>query len=283
MTQVHFVTGASSGLGRAFALHALARGHRVVVAARRTEKLAEIEARAPDRVLAVTMDVTDPGQIAAAVEAARARFGRIDVLVNNAGYGIVGAVEETPEAELRALMETNFFGAVAVTNAVLPVMRAQGSGAIVMVSSLGGQLSFAGFGPYSATKFAMEGWTEALTQEVAPFGIRALVLEPGQLRTDFAAPSGMRQMPRLPAYEGVVGPTRDFAAGMDGTQTGDPAKVAAAVEAALVSDVTPQRLAVGSDAVDAIRDHAQSLLAELSGWEDVSRAIDIDAAAIAAE
>jgi NAD(P)-dependent dehydrogenase (short-subunit alcohol dehydrogenase family) len=185
------------------------------------------------------------------------------------------------------MMETNFFGAVAVTNAVLPVMRAQGAGAIVMVSSLGGQLSFAGFGPYSATKFAMEGWTEALAQEVAPFGVRAMILEPGQLRTDFAGPGAMRQMPRLGAYDGVVGPTRDFAAGMDGTQTGDPAKVAAAVERALASDVTPLRLAVGSDAVDAIRDHAQSLLAELSAWEEVSRAIEVDAAprsgAIAAE
>jgi NAD(P)-dependent dehydrogenase (short-subunit alcohol dehydrogenase family) len=287
MSQTHFITGASSGLGRAFALHALSRGHDVVVAARRTEKLAELEARAPDRVLALTMDVTDPGQVAAAVEAAKARFGRIDVLVNNAGYGIVGAVEETPDYALRAMMETNFFGAACVTNAVLPVMRAQGSGAIVMISSLGGQLSFAGFGPYSASKFAMEGLTEALAQEIAPFGLKALIVEPGQLRTDFAGPSGMRQMPRTAPYEGVVGPTRDFAAGMDGTQTGDPAKVAAAVERALASDVTPLRLAVGSDAVDAIRDHAQSLLAELSAWEEVSRAIEVDAAprsgAIAAE
>jgi NAD(P)-dependent dehydrogenase (short-subunit alcohol dehydrogenase family) len=283
MTQVHFITGASSGLGRAFALNALARGHRVVVAARRTERLAEIEARAPGRVLAITMDVTDPGQVAAAVAAAQRRFGRIDMLVNNAGYGIVGAAEETPDNEFRAMMETNFFGALTVTNAVLPIMRAQGSGAIVMVSSLGGQRSFAGFGPYSASKFAMEGLTEALAQEIAPFGLKALIVEPGQLRTDFAGPSGMRQMPRMDAYEGVVGPTRDFAAGMDGAQTGDPAKVAAAVERALASDVTPLRLAVGSDAVDAIRDHAQSLLAELSAWEDVSRAIDLDAPAIAAE
>ncbi|MEM7710442.1 MAG: SDR family NAD(P)-dependent oxidoreductase, partial [Pseudomonadota bacterium] len=161
-SKVHFITGASSGLGRAFALQALERGHNVVAAARRTEKLAEIETIAPDRVLAVTMDVTDPGQVAAAVAAAKARFGRIDVLVNNAGYGIVGAVEETPEDALREMMETNFFGAVTVTNAVLPLMRDQRSGAIVMVSSLGGQLSFAGFGPYSASKFAMEGLTEAL-------------------------------------------------------------------------------------------------------------------------
>ncbi len=276
MSQVHFITGASSGLGRAFALHALDQGHRVVVAARRTEKLAEIEAHAPDRALAVTMDVTDPGQIKTAVEAAITRFGRIDVLINNAGYGIVGAVEETHEDALRDLMETNFFGAVAVTKAVLPTLRAQRSGAIVMVSSLGGQLSFAGFGPYSASKFAMEGLTEALAQEIAPFGLKALIVEPGQLRTDFAGPSGMRAMPRSDAYEGVVGPTRDFAAGMDGTQTGDPMKVAAAVSQALASDIAPLRLAVGADAVDAIRDHSQSLLAELSAWENTSRNIALD-------
>lgn len=284
MTQLHFITGASSGLGRAFALHALEQGHDVVVAARRTEKLAEIEARAPGRVLAVTMDVTDPGQVAAAVRAAMDRFGRIDVLVNNAGYGIVGAVEETPEDALRDLMETNFFGAVAVTNAVLPVMRAQRSGAVVMVSSLGGQLSFAGFGPYSASKFALEGLTEALAQEIAPFGLRAMIVEPGQMRTDFAGPSGMRAMPRTEPYEGVVGPTRDFAGGMDGTQTGDPAKVAAAVAVALASDVPPLRLAIGGDAVDAIRDHAQSLLAELAAWEDLARDVEIDRApGVAAE
>lgn len=279
MSQVHFITGASSGLGRAFALHALDQGHRVVVAARRTEKLAQIEARAPDRVLAVTMDVTDLGQINAAVVAAKDRFGRIDVLVNNAGYGIVGAAEETPANALRDLMETNFFGAAAVTNAVLPMMRAQRSGAIVMISSLGGQLSFAGFGPYSASKFAMEGLAEALAQEIAPFGLKVLIVEPGQLRTEFAGPSGMQSMPRLAEYRDVVGPTRDFAAGMHGTQTGDPTKVAAAVAQALAADITPLRLAVGSDAVDAIRDHAQALLAELSAWETVSRDVEVDAVA----
>ncbi|MEM7644039.1 MAG: oxidoreductase [Pseudomonadota bacterium] len=271
MQQTWFITGASSGFGRAFALHALARGHNVVAAARRTDKLAEIEARAPDRVLAVTMDVTQPDQIAAGIADVEARFGRIDVLINNAGYGIVGAVEETDEASLRAMMETNFFGAVAVTQAALPLMRAQRSGTIVMVSSLGGQMSFAGFGPYSASKFALEGLTEALAQEIAPFGLKALIVEPGAFRTDFAGASGMKAMPEIAAYAEVVGPTRDFAAGMHGAQPGDPARAAEALERALTAECPPLRLALGADAVDAIRDHAEAVLAELARWEDVAR------------
>ncbi len=271
MTQTWFITGASSGFGRAFALHALARGHNVVVTARRTEKLAEIEAHAPDRVLAATMDVTQPDQIAAAIAASEARFGRIDVLINNAGYGVVGAVEETDDEALRALMETNFFGAVAVTQAALPLMRAQRSGAVVMMSSMGGQMSFAGFGPYSASKFALEGLTEALAQEIAPFGLHAMIVEPGAFRTGFAGPAAMQPMPTMDAYAEIVGPTRAFAASMDGTQEGDPARAAQAVETALQSGNPPLRLALGSDAVEAIRSHSQTLLAELSSWEAVSR------------
>ena len=271
MKQTWFITGASAGFGKAFAEYALAQGHNVVVAARRTEKLAQIEATAPDRVLAVTMDVTQPDQITTAVEKACTRFGAIDVLINNAGYGIVGAVEETPEAELHALMETNFFGAVAVTNAVLPIMRDQRSGAIVMISSMGGQMSFSGFGPYSASKFALEGLTEALAQEVSALGIKTLIVEPGAFRTEFAGQGGMCHMPEIADYADAVGGTRAFASEMHGAQAGDPAKAAQAIDAALQSDTTPLRLALGADAVDAIRDHSQALLAELSAWERLSR------------
>ncbi|MEM9011419.1 MAG: oxidoreductase [Pseudomonadota bacterium] len=271
-----FITGASAGFGRAFADYALSAGQNVVVTARRAEKLAEIEALEPDRVLAVQMDVTRPDEIAAAVGAATARFGRIDVLINNAGYGIVGAVEETPEDELRAQMETNFFGAVAVTRAVLPLMRAQRSGAVVMMSSLGGQLSFAGFGPYSASKFALEGLTEALAQEVAPFGIHAMIVEPGAFRTDFAGPTALRHMPRIADYDSVVGGTRDFAAEMHGTQAGDPARAAAAIDRALSAETPPLRLALGDDAVNAIRTHGESLLAELAEWEPVARDVNVE-------
>src|SRR5581483_2935607 len=189
-----FITGASSGFGHAFAEHALAKGYNVVAAARDTTRLQSLVAKAPDRVLAVTLDVDRAGDAQKTVEAAVARFGRIDVLINNAGYAIVGALEETPEAEWRAQMETNFFGAIRVTQAVLPVLRRQRSGAIVNMSSLGGQLSFAGFSAYSASKFALEGASEALAQEVAPFGIKVLIVEPGQFRTNLAG-AGMRHMP----------------------------------------------------------------------------------------
>ena len=176
--QTWFITGTSSGFGRAFAEHAIARGHNVVAA----------------------------GAAERAIGAAVARFGRIDVLVNNAGYGVVGALEETPDAELRAIMDTNFFGAMAVMRAALPVLRGQRDGAIVNMSSLGGQLSFAGFSAYSASKFALEGASEALAQEVAPFGVKVLIVEPGQFRTQLAG-AGMRHMPIIDAYQPVVGDT----------------------------------------------------------------------------
>ena len=272
MTQTWFITGASSGLGAAIARHAVDRGDNVVVTARREERLQQISALAPERVLVRQMDVTDPAQAADAIKAAEDRFAGIDVLVNNAGYGIVGAVEETPEAELRAMMETNFFGAVTVTQAALPTMRKRRKGAIVMVSSLGGQLSFGGFGPYSASKFAMEGLTEALAQEIAPFGLKAMIVEPGVLRTEFAD-TALRHMPKIEAYDDIVGGTREFAKSMNGTQEGDPVKAAAAIAAALDSDATPLRLAIGHDAVDAIRGHSEDLLAELAKWESTARSI----------
>lgn len=275
--QTWFITGTSSGFGRAFAEHALAQGHNVVATARRIESVADLVALAPKRVLAVALDVNEPDAAALAVDTAVQRFGRIDVLVNNAGYGVVGALEETPDAELRALFETNFFGAMAVTRSALPVLRRQRSGAIVNISSLGGQLSFAGFSAYSATKFALEGASEALAQEVAPFGIKVLIVEPGQFRTQLAG-SGMRHMPVIAAYESVVGATREFAHTMHNTQAGDPRRAAAAIEQALAAPQTPLRLQLGGDSVDAVRTHAQALLKDMAAWENVSRATDFDAA-----
>jgi NAD(P)-dependent dehydrogenase (short-subunit alcohol dehydrogenase family) len=272
-----FITGSSSGFGRAFAEHAIARGFRVVATARNAGALADLVARAPERVLALSLDVTAPGAPEAAVRAAVERFGRIDVLVNNAGYAVVGALEETPDAELRALMDTNFFGALAVTRAALPVLRGQRGGAVVNISSLGGQLSFAGFSAYSASKFALEGASEALAQEMAPFGVKVLIVEPGQFRTSLAG-GAMRHMPRLAPYDDVVGATREFAEGMDQTQPGDPRKAAAAIERALAAERTPLRLQLGGDAVDAVRGHAQALLADLQAWDAVGRATDFDAA-----
>jgi NAD(P)-dependent dehydrogenase (short-subunit alcohol dehydrogenase family) len=264
-----FITGASSGFGMAFARYALEQGYNVVATARTPSKLEGLAAVAPDRLLVHALDVTVRGDAEKAVEAAVKRFGRIDVLINNAGYGIVGALEETPEEELRAQMETNFFGAVAVTRAVLPVMRNQRSGAVVNISSLGGQLSFGGFSAYSASKFALEGMSEALAQEVAPFGIKVLIVEPGAFRTGFAA-DALKHMPIMDAYRDVVGGTREFAHGMHGTQEGDPAKAAAAIDTALRSANTPLRLQLGADAVAAVRTHSENLLKDLAAWENVA-------------
>lgn len=266
---VWFITGASSGFGLSFVHHALEKGYRVVATARTPEKLAGLaSAAAPDRVLVLPLDVTVATQVDEAVATAIERFGRVDVLFNNAGYGIVGAVEETPDTEFRAQMETNFFGAVSMTKAILPHMRRQRSGAIVNISSLGGQMSFGGFGAYSASKFALEGMSEALAQEVAPFGIKVLIVEPGAFRTSFAA-DALKHMPVIDAYREVIGGTREFAHGMNGTQAGDPAKAAAAIERALAETPTPLRLQLGSDAISAVREHAEQLLRDLAAWEKV--------------
>jgi len=262
-----FITGASSGFGLSFAEYALSKGYNVVATGRSIGKLSSIEG--PDTHLLIhKLDVTVSKDADTAVQAAVEKFGRIDVLINNAGYGIVGAVEETPEGELRAQMETNFFGAVNVTKAVLPVMRERGHGAIVNMSSLGGQLSVAGFGAYSASKFALEGLSEALALEVAPFGIKVLIVEPGAFRTSFAA-DALKLMPALPAYQSTVGGTREFAQGMDGSQEGDPAKAAAAIDMALRTETTPLRLQLGEDSIHAIRNHAETLLKNLVSWEAV--------------
>lgn len=274
--QTWFITGTSSGFGHAFAQYALSRGFNVVATARDTSKLTALAAQAPDRVLTLELDVTKPASAKAAVAAAVSRFGRIDVVINNAGYGIVGAVEETPESELRAQMETNFFGAVNVIQAALPQLRGQQGGAIVNISSMGGIMSFAGFGAYSASKFAMEGLSEALAEEVRPFGIKVMIVEPGAFRTGFAG-AALKHMPIIDAYVPIVGGTRDFAHGMHDTQAGDPAKAAAAIEKALAAEVTPLRLALGDDAVDAIRGHSQTVLNDLSTWESVSRSTGFEA------
>jgi len=275
-TKTWFITGTSSGLGRAFAEYALARGYNVVATARNVAKMQDLAAAHPsDRLLITQLDVEQPSEAKAAIDAAVTRFGRIDVLINNAGYALVGALEETPDAELRAVMNTNFFGAMTMTRAALPVMRAQQSGAIVNISSLGGQLSFAGFSAYSASKFALEGASEALAEEVAAFGIKVLIVEPGQFRTELAG-GGLRHMPIIEAYQNVVGDARAFARDMHQTQPGDPHKAALAIEQALNADKTPLRLQLGDDAIDAIRAHAQTLLADMAAWEKLSRATSFE-------
>ena len=270
-----FITGASSGFGMAFARYALECGYNVAATARSPEKLQSLATEQPNRVLVHRLDVTVPSEAEQAVSASLARFGRIDMLINNAGYGVVGAFEETPDAELRAQMETNFFGAVSVTRAALPSMRAARSGAIVNISSLGGQLSFGGFSAYSASKFALEGLSEALAQEVAPFGIKVLIVEPGAFRTSFAA-DALKHMPDMDAYRDIVGGSRDFARRMDGTQEGDPYKAARAIDMALRAETSPLRLQLGADSVAAIRAHSEQLLKDLTRWEKLAIETRVD-------
>ncbi len=266
---VWFITGASSGFGKSLAQHAIEKGYKVVATARRLEKLEELKSIAPNQVLPIQIDVTKREEVQKGIATALGRWGKIDVLINNAGYGIVGALEETPEDELRKQMETNFFGAIAVTQEALPHMRKAQNGAIVNMSSMGGNMSFGGFSAYSASKFALEGASEALAQEVAPFGIKTMIVEPGAFRTEFAG-DALKHMPKIQDYDEIVGGTRDFAKGMHNTQDGDPKKAAEAIETALQAENTPLRLQLGKDSVDAVKAHGEQLLADLETWREVA-------------
>ena len=276
MSNVWLITGASSGFGRAIAEEALRRGDRVIATARNAATLAEIVALDRERVAAIELDVTDAASRARAIEAAIARFGRIDVLVNNAGYGIVGAVEETPDAELRAVMETMFFGAASLTRELLPKMRAQGRGVFVQISSMGGLVSPPGFSAYCAAKHALEAFSESLAHEVAPLGLRVLIVEPGNFRTRLLGGS-MREMPTLDAYAPTVGPTRAFVSRWDGTQPGDPTKVARVIADTVADANAPLRLPLGSDAIAAIRQELTNTLADIDRVEKHASATDFDA------
>ena len=274
--RVWFITGASSGFGQAIAAAALDRGDRVVATARRTDALEQLDG---ERVLPVALDVTRTEEREAAVRQAVERFGRIDVLVNNAGRTQVGAVEETTDDELRALFDLHFFGPAALTRLVLPLMRRQGGGAIVQMSSVGGQVTAPGFGAYCATKFALEGLTETLRDEVEGFGIRTLIVEPGAFRTGLFRPGAACESAAMPEYAPTVGPTRDYVRGNHGAQPGDPAKAASAILAALDAPEPPLRLVLGADAVANVRNRLGRLAAELDAWEQAGRDTAIDDAA----
>jgi len=269
MNRVWLITGANSGFGRAITEAAVAGGDIVVATARRVTALDDIATAHPDQVEALALDVTDPAGIETTVRDITGRHGRIDVLVNNAGRSHVGAFEETTDAELRSLFEVHVFGPAALIRAVLPHMRARQSGAIVQLSSMGGQMSFAGFPAYSATKFALEGMSEALADEVRPFGIKVLIAEPGAFRTALFANITTSQV--IDDYAATVGATRRMTETSDGSQPGDPAKAAAAILAALDAEQTPLRLPLGDDAVDAILGHLDTVHAEITGWEKLAR------------
>ena len=229
------ITGCSTGLGRALAEAVIGSGHNAVVTARDPAKVADLADAAPERVLAVTLDVTDPAQVASAVRQAGERFGGVDVLVNNAGYGYRAAVEEGDDAEVRELFETHFFGTVAMIKAVLPGMRARRSGAIVNISSIGATVTPVGSGYYAAAKAAIEGMSGALRGELAPLGISVTVVEPGAFRTDFAGRSLAQTATVIDDYAGTAGQRRKEKDTMHGTQAGDPGKAATAIIAAVES------------------------------------------------
>jgi NAD(P)-dependent dehydrogenase (short-subunit alcohol dehydrogenase family) len=273
-SRVWLITGASSGFGRAIADAALARGDSVVATARDTEGLNELADH--ERSHVVSLDVTDAGQRDAAVAESLERFGRIDVLVNNAGRTQVGAVEETTDEELRALFDLHFFGPAALTRAVLPQMRRQGGGAIVQMSSVGGQVTAPGFGAYCATKFALEGLTQTLRDEVAGFGIHTLIVEPGAFRTGLFRRDAAYMSAAMPEYADTVEPTRDYVRTGHGTQPGDPVKAAEAIISALDADEPPLRLVLGADAIVVIEHRLGSLAEELAAWRAVGEATAMD-------
>ncbi|NEV88041.1 SDR family NAD(P)-dependent oxidoreductase [Streptomyces tendae] len=272
MNKVWLITGASSGFGRALAEAALADGDVVVGAARRPEALDDLVAAHPDQMEALRLDVADTAAAGDAVRDVVARHGRIDVLVNNAGRTHVGALEETGEDELRALFDVHVFGPAALTRAVLPSMRERRSGAIVQMSSMGGQMSFAGFSAYSGTKFALEGMSEGLADEVEDFGIKVLIVEPGSFRTGLF---GVGNAGISGAYP-KVGETREMIAAGDGSQPGDPAKAAAVIRAALAAEHTPLRLPLGDDGVGAVLGHLDQVREEVETWEKHTRATAFD-------
>jgi NAD(P)-dependent dehydrogenase (short-subunit alcohol dehydrogenase family) len=275
--RVWMITGASRGIGARIAEAALAHGDAVVATAR---DAASLEKRFGTQagLLALALDVTDEAQAAQATAAALARFGRIDVLVNNAGYGLLGAVEEASADEVRRLYETNVFGLLNVTRAVLPQMRERRSGHVINISSLGGYQSAAGFGVYCSSKFAVEGITEALHAELAPLGIHATVVEPGYFRTEFLEGQSLVTSPRLIAdYADSAGAVRQRARQISLNQPGDPARLAQALLALVDAKQPPLRLPLGTDTLRVIADKHAFVEAETAAWRDMAASTDFPA------
>jgi NAD(P)-dependent dehydrogenase (short-subunit alcohol dehydrogenase family) len=276
-SRVWFITGASSGLGRALAETAVDRGDRVVATARDPERIGELVDRHPGDAVAVGLDVTDPGQAQAAVDAGLAAFDRIDVVVNNAGFGLFGALEELSDEELRGEFETNVFGALNVLRAALPHLRRQRSGHVVQISSLEGIApAVAGETAYAGTKFAAEGLAEALVKDVAHLGIRVTIVEPGPLRTDFASGASVTP-PQSDDYAESVGKALEWFEELAGEQPNDPIRVAAAIFEAIEAAEPPLRLVLGAEAIQAVREKLSSQQRELDAWEPLGASTAIAA------
>ncbi len=266
---VWFVTGCSSGLGRALCERLLENGARVVCTARDVSAISDLRERYGERAIILPLDVTDPSGVQSAVQRALGEAGRIDVLVNNAGYGLVGALEEVDEDAMKAAFDANVYGVYRVTRAVLPHMRERGSGHILNVSSMMGVIGAPGFSFYSATKFAVEGMTEALAGEVKGFGIKVTIIEPGPFRTDFRSRS-LKAAPPMKAYAETVGKFREKLRETDGQQPGDPRRAAEAMMTVVGSDDPPLRLPLGEISLNGIRSKLGRIKDELDRWEEVS-------------
>jgi len=271
---VWLVTGCSTGFGRELANILIARGYRVAATARDPGKIADLIRGHDAAALIQRLDVDRPADIAAAVAAAKQKFGRIDVLVNNAGYGYLAAVEEGDDPDIRAMFETNFFGLAAMTRAVLPLMRAQKSGAIVNVSSIGGFIGNPGSGYYAGTKFAVEGLSEALSKEVAPFGIKVLIVEPGPFRTDWGGRSLKTPKRPIDAYAETAIARRKQIQGYSGKQPGDPVRAAEAIIAAVERKGAPLRLPLGNVAYDLMAAEIEALRRDHAAVETSARGAD---------
>jgi NAD(P)-dependent dehydrogenase (short-subunit alcohol dehydrogenase family) len=273
MAQVWFVTGSSRGLGRAIVEEGLAAGNKVLATARDVESLSGLSKRHGDKVKLFALDVTDESTAADAVKAAIDTFGSLDVVINNAGYGNLSSVEETPISDFRAQIETNLFGTIIVTKAALPYFRKRKAGHFVQFSSVGGRIGPPGRGPYSAAKWSVEGFSEVLSREVAPLGIKVTIVEPGGFRTDFAGGS-TKLSEGHPEYESTVGATARFQRDYDDKQPGDPKKAAQGIVRLTLEPKPPLRLLLGSDAYNGVEKNDLARLEEAKTWKELSLSTD---------
>jgi NAD(P)-dependent dehydrogenase (short-subunit alcohol dehydrogenase family) len=273
-TPVWFITGCSTGFGRELAQLVLDRGWRAVVTARDADRVADLVTGHEDRALALALDVTEAAQVTAAVAAAKDRFGRIDVLVNNAGYGYQSSVEEGEDDKVRAQFDANVFGLFALTRAVLPIMREQRSGHILNVTSVAGLVGFPGSGYYAATKHAVEGWSDSLAAEVGPLGLRVTCVEPGPFRTDWAGRSLIQTPSRIADYAETAGARLKATAEKSGTQAGDPVRAAKAMIALTDNPTPPRHIVLGAWGFTAVTERLRARLAEIEAQEQISRDTD---------
>ncbi|MEV0719626.1 oxidoreductase [Asanoa sp. NPDC050611] len=276
MTRTWLITGGSQGLGRALTEAALAAGDRVAATSRQADALPDLRAAYPERLLTLALDITSAADTRAAVATVVDRFGSLDVVVNNAGYATTGTIEDFPEDEFRAQVETNLFGVVNVTRAALPVMRRQRSGHFVQVSSVGGRVGGTpGLSAYQTAKFGVAGFSEVLASEVAPLGIKVTVVEPGGIRTGWAAGAAVTSGPTHADYASTVGAWQDRFAAYSGSEPGDPARMADAILELVHRPAPPRRLVLGNDALDIVLAHEEERLAEARRWAYVSRSTDL--------